>query len=158
MSSSNCCFLSCIQVSQKSGNVVWYSRLIKNIPQFGVCLLHTWELMCGGAKTGPREGIIEMFQTFLVVQWLRIHLSMRGTQVWSLVQEDSTCCGATKPLHHNYWNLGALKPKLCKQVQREAHEPQLESSPPSPQLEKARTQSKDTAWPEINKKCLECKF
>ena len=28
---------------------------------------------------------------------------MQGTQVQSLVQEDSTCWGATKPMHHNYW-------------------------------------------------------
>ena len=36
MSSSNCCFLSCIQISQEAGNVAWYSPLIKNIPQFVV--------------------------------------------------------------------------------------------------------------------------
>ena len=39
MYSSNCCFLSCIQVSQQAGNVVWYSRLFKHIPQFIV--IHT---------------------------------------------------------------------------------------------------------------------
>ena len=39
--------------------------------------------------------------TSLVVQWLGIHLLMQGTQVPFLVREDSTCCGATKPLHHN---------------------------------------------------------
>ena len=38
----------------------------------------------------------------LVVQWLRIHLPMQGTQVRALVQEDPTCHGATKPVHHNY--------------------------------------------------------
>ena len=27
MSSSNCCFLTCIQVSQEKGQVVWYSQL-----------------------------------------------------------------------------------------------------------------------------------
>ena len=27
-----------------------------------------------------------------------------GTQVWSLVQEDPTCRGATKPMCHNYWS------------------------------------------------------
>ena len=37
-----------------------------------------------------------------VAQWLRIRLPMQGTWVRSLVQEDPTCCGATKPLHHNY--------------------------------------------------------
>ena len=40
--------------------------------------------------------------TSLVVQWLRICLPMQGTQVRTLVPEDPTCCGATKPLHHNY--------------------------------------------------------
>ena len=36
MSSSNCCFLTCIQVSQEAGQVVWYSHLLKNFPQFVV--------------------------------------------------------------------------------------------------------------------------
>src|SRR5574337_827794 len=34
MSSSNCCFLTCIQISQEAGRVVWYSRLFQNFPQF----------------------------------------------------------------------------------------------------------------------------
>ena len=33
MSSSNCCFLTCIQISQEAGKVVWYSHLLKNFPQ-----------------------------------------------------------------------------------------------------------------------------
>ena len=36
MSSSNCCFLTCIQVSQKAGKMVWYSYLLKNCQQFVV--------------------------------------------------------------------------------------------------------------------------
>ena len=36
MSSSNCCFLNCIQISQEAGQVVWYSHLLKNFPQFVV--------------------------------------------------------------------------------------------------------------------------
>ena len=39
MSSSNCCFLTCIWVSQESGKVVWYSHLFQNFPQFVV--IHT---------------------------------------------------------------------------------------------------------------------
>ena len=39
MSSSNCCFLACIQLSQEVGKVVWYSHLFKNMPQFIV--IHT---------------------------------------------------------------------------------------------------------------------
>ena len=34
MTSSYCCFLSCIQISQEAGQVVWYSHLLKNFPQF----------------------------------------------------------------------------------------------------------------------------
>ena len=39
MSCSNCCFLTCIQISQEAGQVVWYSHLLKNVPQFVV--IHT---------------------------------------------------------------------------------------------------------------------
>ena len=38
-SSSNCCFLTCIQVSQEAGKVVKYSHLCKNFSQFVV--IHT---------------------------------------------------------------------------------------------------------------------
>ena len=31
ISSSNCCFLTCIQVSQEAGQVVWYSHLFQNL-------------------------------------------------------------------------------------------------------------------------------
>ena len=36
MSSSNCCFLTCIQISQEADQVVRYSYLLKNFPQFVV--------------------------------------------------------------------------------------------------------------------------
>ena len=39
MSSSNCCFLTCIQDSQKAGQVAWYSHLFQNFPLFIV--IHT---------------------------------------------------------------------------------------------------------------------
>ena len=39
MSSSNCCFLTCIQISQEASQVVWYSLLFQNFPQFVV--IHT---------------------------------------------------------------------------------------------------------------------
>ena len=34
MSSSNCCFLTYIQISHEAGQVVWYSHLFQNFPQF----------------------------------------------------------------------------------------------------------------------------
>ena len=39
MSGYNCCFLTCIQISQEAGKVLWYSHLFKNFPQFVV--IHT---------------------------------------------------------------------------------------------------------------------
>ena len=39
MSNSNCFFLTYIQVSQETGQMVWYSHLLKNFPQFVV--IHT---------------------------------------------------------------------------------------------------------------------
>ena len=39
MSSSNCCFLICTQVSQETDRMVWYFHLFKNFPQFVV--IHT---------------------------------------------------------------------------------------------------------------------
>ena len=39
MSSSNCCFLTWIQISQEAGKVVWYSHFFKNFQQFVV--IHT---------------------------------------------------------------------------------------------------------------------
>ena len=34
-------FLTCIQISQEAGQVVWYSHLFKNIPQFVVIYTKT---------------------------------------------------------------------------------------------------------------------
>ena len=39
MSSSNCFFLTSIQISEEAGQVVWYSHLLKNFPQF--VMIHT---------------------------------------------------------------------------------------------------------------------
>ena len=39
MSSSNCWFLTCIQISQEAYKVVWYSQLFKNFPQ--IVVIHT---------------------------------------------------------------------------------------------------------------------
>ena len=39
ISGSTCCFLTCIQISQEAGKVIWYSHFLKNFPQFVV--IHT---------------------------------------------------------------------------------------------------------------------
>ena len=53
---------------------------------------------------------------------------MQGTRVRALVQEDTTCRGATKPVRHNYWacalelashNYWAHMPQLLKPARLE---------------------------------------
>ena len=53
-------------------------------------------------------------RTSLVVQWLRIHLSVQGMQVQYLFREDSTSHGASKPMCCSYWSLlsGAWESQL----------------------------------------------
>ena len=69
---------------------------------------------------------INNIRTSLVVQWIGICLPTQGTGVQSLVQEDPTCLGATKPMRHNYWSLCAWN--LCSTT-REARVLQLEKGP-----------------------------
>ena len=61
-SSSNCCFLTCIQLSQESGQVVWYSHLFKNFPQFVV--IHTIK---GFGIVNKEE--VDVFLKLLLFQW-----------------------------------------------------------------------------------------
>ena len=87
---------------------------------------------------------------------------MQGTWVQSLVREDLMCCGATKPVLHNYWacvlepvshNYWAQVPQLLKPVRLEpvlCHKGSHRYEKPAhrneeqplfaPQLEKARAQ------------------
>ena len=66
--------------------------------------------------------------TSLVGQWLRICLSIQGTQVPSLVREDSTGHRATKQVHHNDCT---HVPRACapRQEKPRVHTLRLESSP-----------------------------
>ena len=82
---------------------------------FSSCAAQVW-LLCGmWDLPGPGLGAVSpalspqtnfKYKTIqgasLVAQWLRICLLMQGTRVRALVREDPTCCGATKPVHHNY--------------------------------------------------------
>ena len=58
--------------------------------------------LCSGSHRRPIHYVNAQLGTSLVVQWLRICLPMQRTRVLSLVWEDSTCQGATKPMHHDY--------------------------------------------------------
>ena len=60
MSSSNCCFLTCIQISQEECQVIWYSHLFQNFPQFIV--IHTVK---GFGIVNKAE--IDVFNNFLTL-------------------------------------------------------------------------------------------
>ena len=62
MSSSNCCFLTYIQISQEAGKVVWYSHLFQNFPQFIV--IHTVK---GFGIVNKAEG--DVFLELLLFRW-----------------------------------------------------------------------------------------
>ena len=55
---------------------------------------------------------VAMLQTALVVRCMGVCLSLQGTQVPSLVQEDSTACIATEPVPQGCRAL-TLGPKRC---------------------------------------------
>ena len=61
-SSSNCCFLTLIQISQEAGKVVWYLHLLNNFPQFVV--IHTVKdfSAVNEAEVDVFSGILLLFQ------------------------------------------------------------------------------------------------
>ena len=101
-----------------------------------------------------------------MVQWIRIHLPMQGTRVWTLVLEDPTYRGATKPAHPNFWtctleplshNLEPVCLSLCSTTRgatakRRPHTT-MGKSHFSPQLEEAREQPRKPSA--IKKKILQ---
>ena len=57
MSSSNCCFLTCIHVSQEAGRVIWCSHLFQNFPQ--VVVSHTVQGF-GVVNKAEVDGFLEL--------------------------------------------------------------------------------------------------
>ena len=70
---SNCCFLICLQVSQEASQVVWYSHLLKNFPQFIV--IHTVKDF--GIVNKTEIDVFLELSRFLMIQWM--------LAIWSLV-------------------------------------------------------------------------
>ena len=70
-------------------------------------------------KDTVRVSLNPKLETFLVVQWLKIHLLIQGTQIQTLVQEDSTCHGATKTMDefllHNKRSHHSKRPTHCNE-------------------------------------------
>ena len=92
MPSSNCCFLSCIQISQEAGQVVWYSHLFKNVLQ--CVLIHTVKGF--GIVT---EAKVDFF-------WNSLAFSMihRMLPIWSLIP---------LPFLNPVWTSGSLWLMYC---------------------------------------------
>ena len=66
MLGSNCCFLTCIQIYQKTSQVVWYFHLFHNFPQFIV--IHT------GKDFGiVNKAKVDVFLELLFFQWSSGH-------------------------------------------------------------------------------------
>ena len=61
MSGSNCCFLTCIQISQEAGEVIWYFHLFKNFPQLVV--IHTVKAF-GIVSKAEADVFLELFCFF----------------------------------------------------------------------------------------------
>ena len=65
MSSSNGCFLTCIQISQEAAKVIWYSHLLKNFPQFVVIHIVKDFVIVNKAEV---DVFLEL--SFSMIQWM----------------------------------------------------------------------------------------
>ena len=74
MSSSNCCFLTCIQISQEVDQMVWYSHLLKNFPQFIV--IHIVKGF-GIVYKADLDVFSRTLLLFVMIQWM--------SAIWCLV-------------------------------------------------------------------------
>ena len=79
-----------------------------------------------------------------VVHWIGIHLPKQGTWVCSLIGEDSTCHGATKPVYPKYWDHmpWSLGSSTRDATAMRSPRTTRKRSPSSLQLENQRTHSK----------------
>ena len=71
MSSSHCCFLTCIQISQKAGQMVWYSHLFKNFPHFDKGC-STRKLKKKKKKNFPQFVVIHTVKGFCIVNEAKV--------------------------------------------------------------------------------------
>ena len=72
MSSCNCCFLTCIQISQEASKVVWYSHLLKNLPQCVVIYI----VKCFGVVNEAEIDFFWNSLAFCIIQHMLAILSL----------------------------------------------------------------------------------
>ena len=109
MSHSNCCFLTCIQISQDAGKVVWYFHLFENFPV--CCDSHSQRLWCSQWSRGIcffwNSLAFLMIQQILAI-WTLVPLpflnsawtsgSSQFTYYWSLIWRVLSHIGLAKML------------------------------------------------------------
>ena len=137
MSSSNCCFLTCIQISQETGQVVRYSHVFQNFPHFIVIYTVKGFGVVNRAKIDDflELPFFSMIQQMLAI-WLLVPLpflnpawtsgSSRFTYCWNLpwrilsitllACEMAQLCSCLNILWHCLsWGL-VWKPTFCSTV------------------------------------------
>ena len=91
-----------------------------------------------------------------MVQRIGICQSIQGTRVWSLVQEDPTCHGATKPTCPSYWTCAhnydylcatSTKPAVLQILKPQRLEPILLNKRSPRSEECLHTVKRSTCWP-----------
>ena len=114
--------------------IIYRGKQIFKITQLLGCKTNQVSLLI---KFGKGRMLLKITSTWtsLVVQWIRICLPVPGTRVQSLVWEDSTCLGATKPMSHNFWSPCTLEPMHCNYWSSYALEPVLHHQKKPPQWE-----------------------
>jgi len=127
MSSSNCCFLTCVQVSQEAGQVVWYSHLFQNSPQFMVIHSESWARK--GRKKEERgvegKGPEEMRKSWEVCFSREISRNCRA--YWWFPSRDSfSILAFQKPTTR--WP--AATPSLCSPSSQSFQWPPINIEPP----------------------------
>ena len=74
MSSSNCCFVTWIQVSQEAGQGVWYSHLFQNFSQFVV--IHTVKGF--GVVNKAKVNVFLELSSFFAFLILQLYIGAEG--------------------------------------------------------------------------------
>ena len=104
MSGSNCCSLTCIQVSQERGKVVWYSHLFKNFPQFAV--IH---IVKGFSVVNGAEVDIFLELSFSMIQWSLV-LCLFLNPAWTSGSSSLTYCWSLA------WRILSITLLACEQL------------------------------------------
>ena len=118
MSSSNCCFLTWIQISQEAGQVVWCSQPFQNFPQFVVIHAVKGFAVVSGAKVDVFMKLSFFFNDPVDVGSLISGSSAffkTSLNIWKLIPSSRDhACGMRNRVRH-YWQLMVhvlLKPHL----------------------------------------------